>query len=758
MIKHWSKEHKKVYSRILLGSIGCVVITLLITSTILYMNFTSIALKQVYRSDSNSLNQIKTQLSTMTETVTSLSSQIYYDSAVSKLLYYADLNIYDVIFAQQQLDNYRASLPFIESIYVYNAKSNQFYISSNNSRSGIQPKSELDDDGILDLFMKFKEHRPFQPIPRTYNIGSVQTTPVSSYTYLCYSVIDDNKDLNTAVVVNISASWLGLRMDQSEKEISENNTFIINQDGILYSSSDKQEMLTDISDKTYIQKIIQDTSESTYFVDTVDGVKSLITFTTPDSLGWKYVRITPYSNITQEINEMRYRILFICIGILLLGLLISLTLSHSVYRPIDKVIRKFKTLETERRNHQHILKQDFLRNTILGRETNNAEVLQQKLHYFNSELMVNNKSLIVLIRIDQFPTVLEKYKEDIKLLKYAIMNICTEISSPIFQVEAIDMGDDSLLLLLNFHDPLYITEWDSLIEMAELMQLSIAKHLKLSITITFSPVKESIEQCILVYKQVLEASYHRLFKGYGSILFSVDIMNLKTKEYMFPVHKEKQFIESLMSGNAEKARSIYIDIVGEISEYSFTVVQLVVSHLALTVNNVLRTLKKNNAILTLPEFDTTFLLPNHVETMEEINTPYFKIFEEISEKLEEKRSTKQEDLIRKVHQIIERDYSNSNLCINSIADELSMSPIYLSRLYKQLTTKALPDIISEMRLNKAKELLKTSECTIVDIAEKTGFTSSSYFYRLFKNSTGITPSDYRKKRDPLQFCAASEKK
>lgn len=739
MVKQHSREHRKVYIRILFGSIGCVIITLLITSSVLYMSFEDIALKQVYRSDSNSLNQIKTELSNMTETVTSLSSQIYYDSAVSKLLYYPNLNIYDVIFAQQQLDNYRASLPFIESIYVYNAKSNQVYVSSNNARNGIQPMSELDDEGILDLFKKFKEHRPFQPIPRTYNIGSVETTHVSSYTYLCYSIIDDNNDLNTAVVVNIKASWLGLRIDQSE-----NNTFIINQDGILYSSNDKQAMLTDMSDNAYIQKIIQDTSEATYFVDTVDEVKSLVTYTSPDSLGWRYVRITPYSNINEDISVMRYRTLSACIGILLLGLLISLTLSHRVYRPIDKVLRKFKTLEAERRNHQHILKQEFLRNTILGRETNKAEVMQHKLKDFNSELMVTSKSLIVLIRIDQFASVLEKYKDDINLLKYGIMNVCTEIASPIFYIEAIDMGDDSLLLMLNFHDPLYNMERDPLIELAQLMQLSVTKHLKLSISITFSPVKESIEQCILVYKQVLEASYHRLFKGHGSILFSVDIMNLKSKEYMFPVHKEKQFIESLMSGNVDKARSIYIDIVGEISEYSFTVVQLVISHLALTVNNVLRALKKNNAILTLPELDTAFLLPNYVETIEEINTPYFKIFEEISQKLEEKRSTKQEDLIRKVHQIIERDYSNSNLSLQSIADELSMSPIYFSRLYKQLTTHALSDIISEIRLNKAKELLKNSEYTIGDIAEKTGFTSSSYFYRIFKNRTGITPSDYRK--------------
>lgn len=743
-MKQWSSEHKKMYSRVLLGSIGCVVITLLVTSTILYMSFENIALKQVFRSDSNSLNQIKAELSNLTETVTSLSNQIYHDPAVSKLMYYTNLNIYDRIYAQQQLDNYRASLPFVESIYVYNAKSKQFYISSNNARNGLQLKSELDDQGILELLKNYKDYQPFQPIPRTYNIGTIESTPVSSYTYLGYSIIDDINDLNTAVVVNISASWLGMPLDQSVKELSKKNAFIINQDGILYSSNDTEAMLTDLSDKSYIQKIIEDPSRSTYFVDKVDNVKSLITYTSPDSIGWRYVRITPYSSINQEISEMRYRTLFICISILLLGLLISFTLSQRVYRPLDKFIGKFKILETEKRNHQHILKQDFLRNTILGREMYKAEALQQKLHYFDSKLIVSSNSLIALVRIDQFPSVLDKYKDDTKLIKYGIMNVCTEIASPIFHIEAIDMGEDSLLLILNFLDPLYHMERDSLIGMAQHMQLSITKHLKLSISITFGPVTDSIEQCITVYKQVLEASYHRLFKGHGSILFSDDIMNFKSKEYIFPAHKEKQFIDSLMSGNVDKARSYYLEIVGEISEYSFTVVQLVISHLALTVNNVLLALKKNNAILTLPEFNTTFLLPNQAEILEEINTPYFKIFEEISQKLEEKRNTKQDDLIRKVQQIIERDYSNSNLCLNSIADELSMSPIYLGRLYKQITTNTLSDIISELRLNKAKELLKTSECTIVDIAEKTGFTSSSYFYRLFKNSTGITPSDYRK--------------
>lgn len=739
-----SREHKKVYTRILMSFIGCVIVTLVATSTILYMNFESIALKQVYLADSNSLIQIKSEVSKMTETATSLSSQIYNDPAVLKLLYYEKPNIYDEIFAQQQLDNYRASLPFIESIYVYNAKSNQFYISSHTIRNGKQPKSELDDEGILSIFNNFKKYMPFQPIPRTYNIGSIETTRVSSYTYLCYSVINDNDFLNTAVVVNISDSWLAQRVEHTDGDSAGEQTFIMNEDGILYSTNWTKPLLTDLSGLSYIRNILKDANSSAYFVDSVNGVRSLVSYTSPDSLGWRYVRITPYDNITHDISQMRYRTFYIIAGILLLGLCISYISSHNVYRPFDKVLRKFKTLEAERRNHQYIVKQEFLRNTILGRETNLPWVLQEKLQYFESKLLVDHPSCLVLLKIDRFAYWFEHYQEDMKLLKYAMMNIGAEIASASFHVETVELGENHMLLILNARAPLQEQDREAMSGMMRQMQISIDKHLKLSVSFTASPMIESAEQWSGAYMQVLEASMHRLFRGHGSIIFSKDIMNLKSKEYVFPAHKEKLLVESIMKGSSDEAQSIYSEIVSETSEYPFAVIQLVISHLTLTINNILRSLKKNNAFLVAPDFDLTVSSLNQAETMEEIHLHFYNLFEDVSRMLEEKRSSKHEDLVKKVHEIIAREYSNPNLSLNSIADELSMSPVYLSRLYKQLTAGALSDVIGEMRMNKAKELLRGSEYTVSEIAEKTGFTNSSYFYRIFKKNNGITPNDYRK--------------
>ncbi|WKL00713.1 AraC family transcriptional regulator [Paenibacillus amylolyticus] len=133
------------------------------------------------------------------------------------------------------------------------------------------------------------------------------------------------------------------------------------------------------------------------------------------------------------------------------------------------------------------------------------------------------------------------------------------------------------------------------------------------------------------------------------------------------------------------------------------------------------------------------------EDISEVHEHFYRMFDELGSKVEEKRTLKHEELIRKINGIIERDYADPNLCLTSIADELGMSPIYVSRLYKQLTLKGLTDVINETRIAKAQHLLVETENSVADIAERTGFTNSSYFYRMFKKFNGVTPNDYRRK-------------
>ncbi|MDK8189034.1 helix-turn-helix domain-containing protein [Paenibacillus sp. UMB7766-LJ446] len=738
-----SEDSQKVFARILIGIIVSTVATLLVASTILYVNYNRIALRQVYRTDMNGLTQTSREVSKMTETAKSLSYQIYQDYTISALLLYANPSIYEITPAMEQLDNYRMSLPFIESIYVYNSKNDEFFISSNEVRNGQQSISEIDDKGITNILNRFHDYKPFVPIPRTYQVGSTEETQVSSYTYLCYDTINDNATLNYAVVVNIKDDWLSPNMNSVDQP---GKTFIINEQGQLLSDFSDRALMKDLSNETFIQPILQNTEQSAYFTTEVDGEKSLITYTAPDNLGWRYVRITPYDLITTDIRHMRTHTVLFCLGLLIAGVLLSYLVSRKLYHPIDKVLVRMRVMEAERRGSLHLLRQDFLRGALQGRETVTGGMLEERMKFYGSAVDVHHLTRLVLLRIDHFTDFSDTYRDEVQLVKYAMMNICTETADLYYHTEAVDMGGD--LITLIFNDKIQNEANDdhgSIEELLRMMQAAVMTHLRCSISFTIGPAEDSLENSIASYTRSAEASLHRLFMGPGCLIYTSDIMAYHAKEYAFPVGKERQLIDCLMTGKTGEAKQVYADIVSETATYPFTVFQLALSHLTMTLNHVRNTLKKNNQ-LTLESISDRSMLPIHdAEDLSEVHAHFYRMFDELGSKVEEKRTLKHEELIRKINCIIERDYADTNLCLTSIADELAMSPIYVSRLYKQLTLKGLTDVINETRIAKAQYLLIETENSVADIAEQTGFTNSSYFYRMFKKFNGVTPNDYRRK-------------
>lgn len=738
-----SEDSQKVFARILIGIIVSTVATLLVASTILYVNYNRIALRQVYRTDMNGLTQTSREVSKMTETAKSLSYQIYQDYTISALLLYSNPSIYEITPAMEQLDNYRMSLPFIESIYVYNSKNDEFFISSNEVRNGQQSISEIDDKGITSILDRFHDYKPFVPIPRTYQVGSTEETQVSSYTYLCYDTINDNATLNYAVVVNIKDDWLSPNMNSVDQP---GKTFIINEQGQLLSDFSDRALMKDLSNEIFIQPILQNTDQSAYFTAEVDGEKSLITYTAPDNLGWRYVRITPYDLITTDIRHMRTHTVLFCLGLLIAGVLLSYLVSRKLYHPIDKVLVRMRVMEAERRGSLHLLRQDFLRGALQGRETVTGGMLEERMKFYGSAVDVHRLTRLVLLRIDHFTDFSDTYRDEVQLVKYAMMNICTETADLNYHTEAVDMGGD--LITLIFNDKIQNeadNDQGSIEELLRMMQAAVTTHLRCSISFTIGPAEDSLENSIASYTRSAEASLHRLFMGPGCLIYTSDIMAYHAKEYAFPVGKERLLIDCLMTGKTGEAKQVYADIVSETATYPFTVFQLALSHLTMTLNHVRNTLKKNNQ-LTLESISDRSMLPIHdAEDLNEVHAHFYRMFDELGSKVEEKRTLKHEELIRKINCIIERDYADTNLCLTSIADELAMSPIYVSRLYKQLTLKGLTDVINETRIAKAQYLLIETENSVADIAEQTGFTNSSYFYRMFKKFNGVTPNDYRRK-------------
>ena len=89
-------------------------------------------------------------------------------------------------------------------------------------------------------------------------------------------------------------------------------------------------------------------------------------------------------------------------------------------------------------------------------------------------------------------------------------------------------------------------------------------------------------------------------------------------------------------------------------------------------------------------------------------------------------------------------YSDPNLMLQDVADEVHLSQSHFSTVFAQETGLTFTQYLTALRIGKAKELLEATEMRSSRIAQEIGYNDSHYFSYLFKKNTGMTPGEYRK--------------
>lgn len=100
-------------------------------------------------------------------------------------------------------------------------------------------------------------------------------------------------------------------------------------------------------------------------------------------------------------------------------------------------------------------------------------------------------------------------------------------------------------------------------------------------------------------------------------------------------------------------------------------------------------------------------------------------------------------LVKKALAYISLNYKKP-ITLNSVATYLGVTPFYISNLLSTHTSKNFTDLITEYRIDRAKEMLKENY-QIKEIASELGFRSHNYFSKVFKKVTGLTPKEYKSK-------------
>ncbi len=107
-----------------------------------------------------------------------------------------------------------------------------------------------------------------------------------------------------------------------------------------------------------------------------------------------------------------------------------------------------------------------------------------------------------------------------------------------------------------------------------------------------------------------------------------------------------------------------------------------------------------------------------------------------------KSFTKDKRVLRTIRLIHER--LSEHISVDQLAHEADLSPEHYIRLFCKVIGVTPMLYINHKRIEKAQLLLLTTESSVKEVAQTLGFTDNSYFVRVFKRVTGITPSEYRR--------------
>jgi two-component system response regulator YesN len=131
-------------------------------------------------------------------------------------------------------------------------------------------------------------------------------------------------------------------------------------------------------------------------------------------------------------------------------------------------------------------------------------------------------------------------------------------------------------------------------------------------------------------------------------------------------------------------------------------------------------------------------------SLEELKIWMNKFVEYVIFEIQKLRDDKNINYIRKAKRYIEQNYTDPDLNIDKLCNMLFISPNYFSAMFKKSTNMTFTKYLTQIRLEKAKQLLKSTDKKSFEIADVVGFVDPNYFSYCFKKNVGLSPSQFRK--------------
>jgi AraC-like DNA-binding protein/ligand-binding sensor protein len=131
-----------------------------------------------------------------------------------------------------------------------------------------------------------------------------------------------------------------------------------------------------------------------------------------------------------------------------------------------------------------------------------------------------------------------------------------------------------------------------------------------------------------------------------------------------------------------------------------------------------------------------------INDIEDLSYWTLKVLDRFMEDVFNFTSLKNREVIKKAINYVNKNYMN-NITLNSISENLYLNASYFSTLFRKETGVNFSDYLNKVRIEESKKLLKDGRYSILQISMEVGFEDQSYYSKVFKKFTGLTPKEYK---------------
>lgn len=300
------------------------------------------------------------------------------------------------------------------------------------------------------------------------------------------------------------------------------------------------------------------------------------------------------------------------------------------------------------------------------------------------------------------------------------------------------MANKIAVLILYDKDKLDYNERIELIEKARELVRKLRKQIGISTRIGFGGIRNL---------QIMTESYHEaldaLVHSTGSVAHVDDLPIRCDYEDDYPIQVEKKLFDEVEKGQREDAimtageffdwmAKRYPDSLMDIRLKALEFV-LWAEHLAYEKGGMTYQFKDREDYLpTLLGLDSLTYLKDWF--VEKISISCRNIVA--------KRSEKSDSLLESAKEYMKKNYQK-DIGLEDVSRTVNISPYYFSKIFKDGTGKNFIEYLTEIRIEKAKELLTETEYSMKEICMMVGYSEPNYFSRSFKKKVGVTPTEYK---------------